>query len=220
MKGGSCAALFKTPKLAQEILLAMKEAAGPMPVSVKIRIGDTVVAWEDWILALLGAQPAAISVHLRTRKEMSKVPAHWELMPTIVQFISEHTTPGTRPLVVGNGDVLSAREGAEKALATGCDGVMIGRGIFHNPWLFAPDADRERSLSEKLALLLEHARLYEKEFSGIRLFEPLKRFFKIYISGFAGAQELREQLYTAKNVAQLEQIIMAYKNSTDHQTRP
>src|SRR3990167_6904854 len=98
IKGGACAALFKNPKLAQEIILATREGGrgpinrhateqGDLPVSVKIRIGDTKVDWEPWIASLLEVKPAAISIHLRTRKEMSKVPAHWELFPKIVTFI-------------------------------------------------------------------------------------------------------------------------------------
>ena len=134
MKGGACAALFKNPQLAKEIVEAAWKGASepmddhpPIPVSIKIRIGDTKIDWENWIATLLEAQPANISIHLRTRKEMSKVPAHWELMPEIVKFIHEHTSPETRPSIVGNGDVLTRTEGNEKAKNTGCDGVMVGQ---------------------------------------------------------------------------------------------
>lgn len=207
IKGGSCAALFKTPSLAKEILLALKEGAGNMPVSVKIRIGDTVIDWENWIATLLEARPAAISIHLRTRKEMSKVPAHWELMPRMVTFIREQTPAEDTPLIIGNGDVLTVTEGTEKASATGCDGVMIGRGIFQNPWLFGPEATREHSMQEKAALLLLHTQMYEKYFNGIKPFEPLKRFYKIYMSGFTGAAEVREELYTATTSTEVQTIL-------------
>lgn len=231
MKSGSCAALFKTPSLAKEILLAMKEGAGDMPVSVKIRIGDTKIDWENWVATLLEAKPAAISVHLRTRKEMSKVPAHWELMPQIVKFIHERTaapTPSSpdetsgpsprgrreenlRPLIIGNGDVLTVEEGKQKIAASGCDGIMIGRGVFQNPWVFGPEATTEHSVQEKAALLLLHVKKYEQYFAGIKPFEPLKRFYKIYISGFDGAAELREELYTAKSSDEVKDILTQHK---------
>ncbi len=207
MKGGSCAALFRTPALAQEVVRATKEGAGNLPVSIKIRIGDTKVDWENWIAALLETEPAAMSIHLRTRKEMSKVPAHWELMPEISAFIREHTTPETRPLIIGNGDVMTLKEGKEKAAATGCDGIMIGRGVFSNPWVFTEDEPTEHPLSERLALLVQHAQWYEQEFADVKSFAPLKRFFKIYVTGFDGAAELREKLYAATTAAEIEAII-------------
>jgi tRNA-dihydrouridine synthase len=211
MRGGACAALFKTPELAQEIIEATREGSGGLPVSVKIRIGDTKIDWENWIAALLKARPATISIHLRTRKEMSKVPAHWELMPNIVKFIHEQTSPADRPLIVGNGDVLTRGEAKEKAAATGCDGVMIGRGIFQNPWVFAEDEPTEHLLSEKIQFLIQHAEQFEKEFTGHRPFELLKRFYKIYISGFDGAAELREKLYTAASAGELRDILAHYQ---------
>lgn len=211
IKGGSCAALFKTPSLAKEILLALKEGAGDMPVSVKIRIGDTVIDWESWVATLLEARPAAISIHLRTRKEMSKVPAHWELMPRMVTFIREQLPTEETPLIIGNGDVLTVAEGTEKSSATGCDGIMIGRGIFQNPWLFGTDAEAFHTKEEKAALLLLHVKMYEHYFAGIKPYEPLKRFYKIYMNGFDGAAELREELYTATKSSEVERILISHK---------
>jgi tRNA-dihydrouridine synthase len=210
IKGGSCAALFKTPQLAKEIILAAKEGAGKLPVSVKIRIGDTKVDWETWIGTLLEARPVAISIHLRTRKEMSKVPAHWEEMPNIVKFIHARTTPENRPLIIGNGDVLTTEDGLAKVGSTGCDGVMIGLGVFQNPWVFEK-IPQEHTIQEKAALLLLHAKQYEKYFTGTKAFEPLKRFYKIYITGFDGAAELREELYTATTAAEVKSILTSHK---------
>jgi nifR3 family TIM-barrel protein len=211
IKGGSCAALFRTPKLAQEIIQATKDGAGELPVSVKIRIGDTKVDWQDWVAALLQAGPAVISVHLRTRKEMSKVPAHWELMPDIVKFIHERTTPETRPLIVGNGDVMNLKEGREKVATTGCDGIMIGRGIFSNPWLFKGEEFAGHTLAEKLDLLLKHTEWFEQEFAGKKAPQVLKRFYKVYVNGFQGAAELREKLYQAATPEEIKSIIRAVK---------
>ncbi len=211
IKGGSCAALFKTPELAREIIEATKAGGGNLPVSVKIRIGDTRIDWENWIATLLKAKPAVISVHLRTRKEMSKVPAHWELMSDIVTMIRRSIIVDDQPLIIGNGDVLTLQDAKQKVRDTGCDGVMIGRGIFQNPWTFVEDVPLSHSLEKKAELLLLHARTYEKYFAGIKPFEPLKRFYKIYINGFDGASELREELYAATSSTQIEEILKAHK---------
>lgn len=205
IKGGSCAALFKTPELARELIEASKE--GGIPVSIKIRIGDTKVDWENWIAELLKAQPAAIAVHLRTRKEMSKVPAHWELMTDIVKFITEQTSPETKPIIIGNGDVMTLEEAKQKTAETGCDGIMLGRAIFGNPWLFNQTLTSPPTLEEKLKVLLEHAKLYEELFTDVKPFEIMKRHFKAYVAGWDGAAELRAQLYEAKNYHDLETVV-------------
>lgn len=206
IKGGSCAALYKTPELAKEIVLASKEGAGDMPVSVKIRIGDTKIDWENWIATLLEAQPAAIAVHLRTRKEMSKVPAHWEEMEKIIKFIESKTTPETRPVIIGNGDVMNLAEARQRVEETGCDGVMLGRGIFGNPWLFNEDKT-EVSKQEKLQALSEHVKIYDEIFGGVKPFDVMKRHFKAYIHGFDSAAELRAELYECKSAEEVQAVI-------------
>jgi tRNA-dihydrouridine synthase len=224
MKQGSCAALYKNPELTKEILQAMHEGAGQLPVSVKIRIGDAKIDWENWIAALLQARPAAISIHLRTRKEASKVPAHWEEMPKIVEFINQNYNhydndnktdndnnpnhdQNCKPLIIGNGDVESLAQGKALTEKTGCDGIMIGRGIFHNPWLFGSNPDQVRTVKEKLELLKTHTSLFQQHFSGLKSDQTLKRFFKIYAHGFDGAAELREKLYNADNLNVIPKVI-------------
>lgn len=209
IKTGSCAGLFHNPDLAKEIILASKEGAGEMPVSVKIRIGDTKIDWENWISKLLEAEPAAISIHLRTRKEMSKVPAHWDEMTKIVKFIDEHSTPETRPVILGNGDVMSLIEANQKVIETGCDGVMMGRAIFGNPWLFNPEKT-EVSEQEKLTVLQEHVELYDQMFNGVKPFDIMKRHFKAYVHGFDGAAELRAELYECKNADEVRAVIKSH----------
>ncbi len=214
IKGGSCAALFRTPELAKEIIQACQEGAPNIATSIKIRIGDTIVDWHEWISTLLEAQPAAVAVHLRTRKEMSKVPAHWELMPEIVKFITEQTTPETKPLIIGNGDVATLDEAREKAETSGCDGVMIGRGIFGNPWLFNKD-NHSPSDKEKIQALLEHVLMYDEIFiqTSTKPFDVMKRHFKAYINGFDGAAELRADLYETKDTQQVQAVLTSYLGS-------
>ncbi len=207
IKGGSCAALFRTPQLAKEIILASKEGAGDMPVSCKIRIGDTKIDWEQWVATLLEAQPATIGVHLRTRKEMSKVPAHWELMPDIVKFIHDQTTEETRPIIIGNGDIETPAAGRVKVSETGCDGIMIGRGIFGNPWLFAEKTPTEQ---ERMKVLIEHITLYQKLFTGVKHYDVMKRHFKAYLHGSEQAAELRTKLYETKSCQEALDILKNY----------
>jgi nifR3 family TIM-barrel protein len=209
-KQGSGAALIQEPKLAQKIILETKRGAGKLPVSVKTRLGFNKNTLDTWLPNLLETEPVAITIHARTKKEMSKVPAHWEEMPNIVKFIHARTTPENRPLIIGNGDVLTTEDGLAKVGSTGCDGVMIGRGVFQNPWVFEK-IPQEHTIQEKAALLLLHAKQYEKYFTGTKAFEPLKRFYKIYITGFDGAAELREELYTATTAAEVKSILTSHK---------
>ncbi len=216
IKTGSCAALFKTPKLAQELIQASQAGATrsdgtTIPISVKIRIGDTKIDWQNWIGSLLQANPAAIAIHLRTRKEMSKIAAHWELMPEIVKFIHQQTTAENRPIIIGNGDVESLEQAKLLAQQTGSDGIMLGRAIFGNPWLFS-NRDHPASLEEKLHTLIEHIKLYNEHFDGIKHFDVMKRHFKAYVHGFDGSNQLRAELYECSNATN---AINAIKNYLD-----
>lgn len=211
VKQGSGAGLFRTPELTQEILGAMKAGSGGLPISVKIRIGDNNISWENWIEKLLETEPAAITVHLRTRKEMSKVPAHWEIMPDIVKFIHKNTTTENRPVILGNGDVNTLAEARTKVQETGCDGAMIGRGIFGNPWFFNRKREGEIiPVEEKMKVLLEHTFLFEEKFKGIKPFEVMKKHYKAYVTGFDSAKDLREKLYTAESATEVEEIIKTH----------
>lgn len=202
------AALIKTPKLAQELIDAAKRAS-TLPVSVKTRMGFNTESLDEWIPALLEAKPVALTVHLRTRKEMSLVPAHWDLMPRVVAM-RDRLAPET--LIIGNGDVKSLAEAREKCQEYGCDGVMIGRGVFGNPWLFersenSPEVIRgSRSLEEKLTALTELAYAFEA-LTPKKNFAILKKHIKAFVTGFDGASELRARLMEAENAHELEAII-------------
>jgi nifR3 family TIM-barrel protein len=133
MKQGAGASLMKNPELAKELVLAAKEGVeNKIPVSVKTRIGFNSDELEDWLPSLIMAKPAAITVHARTKKEMSLVPANWDRVKRAVEIAQ-----GSGVLILGNGDVKNLEEARARVAETGCDGVMIGRGIFGNPWLFA-----------------------------------------------------------------------------------
>ena len=203
MKQCAGAALIRDPKLAREIIIATKEGAGGLPVSIKTRSGDVRDTLETWLPELLAEKPAAIILHARTRKEMSKVPARWQLVKQAVEM-----TKGSGTLILGNGDVVDVDDARRKVEETGCDGIMLGRAIFGNPWLFNKTVRRDDlSLAERFAVLVEHTKLFEDLLGEHKNFAIMKKHFKAYVSGFDGAKELRMELMETKNAAEVESSI-------------
>ena len=204
VKGGAGSALIRAPELTARLIAAARE--GGLPVSVKTRLGySSTDEWRDWLAFLLRQDLPNLTVHLRTRKEMSKVPAHYELIPKIKKLRDE-IAPGT--LLTINGDIRDRQHGLELVEEYGIDGVMIGRGIFHNPFAFEP-SNHEHNKDELIALLNLHLDLFDKYSAELepRRFEPLKRFFKIYIRDFPGASELREKLMHTKSTDEVRALI-------------
>jgi nifR3 family TIM-barrel protein len=206
---GAGAALIKRPEVAQEIIQATIEGAGDMPVSVKTRIGYNQIQTEEWTAHLLKANPAAITFHLRTRREMSQTAAHWDEMPKIVALAK-----GTGVLILGNGDVTTLAQAEQLAQQTGCDGVMLGRAIFGNPWLF----DRTRtivdvSMAHRLETMLEHCRLYEEVFGDEKKFLVMRKHLMAYASGFHGAKELRVSMERVNSAAEVRAAVEAFQSS-------
>lgn len=221
VKHGACSALIRTPKLAVEIIQATKEGAGELPVSVKTRIGFEKENIEDWISFLLQQKIAVLTVHLRTVRELSKVPAHWEKMEEVIKLRNK-LAPQT--LIVGNGDIMSRDEIQDKFKQYGCDGFMIGRGIFSNPWLFNTKIDIQTvSVQERINLYLHHIDLFEKQWavdvqlnekkvgwSGSKNFALLKKFAKTYIQNFPDAANFREKLMETKTLKELKETLQNY----------
>jgi len=208
-KIGSGASLINEPGLAREIVQATIEGAGELPVSVKTRIGFSKITIEEWAENLLSAHPAAITFHLRTKTEMSKVPAHWEVMPIPVAMAK-----GTGTLILGNGDVRS-REHAEQLVAeTGVDGVLMGRAVYGNPWLFNRERRVEEiSLNEKFEAMMEHAHLFVETFGDERNFIGMRKHLMAYASGFPGAKEFRMSLENINSPGDVEQAIEAFRKN-------
>jgi nifR3 family TIM-barrel protein len=201
-KQGAGAKLITTPERAVEIIRAAKRGAGPRPVSVKTRLGYNKDVLEEWLPVLLKEEPAALTLHARTRKEMSKVPAHWERVKRAVEIRNE---TGSSTLILGNGDVKNPAEALVRVKETGADGVMIGRGIFGTPWLFNSVADI--SLEERLRVAVEHTRAFEELLGDIKSFAIMKKHFKAYVEGFDGAKELRMKMMEAASAAEVEKIV-------------
>lgn len=207
-KNGACSALIKNPKLAGEIIQAVKEGAGDLPVSVKTRIGFERVKYEEWLGFLLEQKITALTVHLRTVKELSKVPAHWELMPAIKE-LRDQIAPDT--ILIGNGDIMTLEEVHEKNELYGIEGFMIGRGIFANPWLFNQAIDIEKvTIEERIALFQHHIDLFLQRWGGTKNFANLKKFAKTYINHFPESSKFREELMLAKSITQLQDTLHNY----------
>jgi len=203
VKHKSGAALIKYPELTKEIVEATKKGGSGLPISVKTRIGYDKVETTQWATHLLKQGLAALTIHGRTRKQMSKGKADWKEIKKAVEIKNE-IAPNT--LIVGNGDVNNAKEAEEKAKEYGVDGVMIGRGVFTNPWAFEKEA-KEHSKKEYLRLLLKHTKLFEETWGEKKNFAIMKKFFKIYVRDFDGASELRQKLMECENYTQVKNLV-------------
>lgn len=212
MKQGAGAACMKDPELAQRIIQAAMDGVRadgkePIPVSVKTRLGFNKDEMETWLPKVLETKPAALTLHLRTKKEMSLVPAHWERMARAVE-IRNVVSPET--LILGNGDLKSVTEARKKCEETGCDGVMLGRGVFGNPWLF-DETKTSVTVSERLEAIVELTELFVTTWSDTKSFEILKKHFQAYIVGFPGARELRNELMLTHSKNEVQKIMEKFE---------
>ncbi len=239
-KQGAGAAMIKTPEIAREIIRAAKRgiasAGKDIPVSVKTRVGYNQVQIDTWIPMILSEGVAALTVHARTRKDLSLVPANWDYIKEVVK-LRDKIAPET--VIIGNGDVTSLADGRTKAKQSGADGVMVGRALFGNPWFF--DAGREVvatlpqksmfakipflkkffetkrgapisntnpiTVEERLKVLVEHTKLFEAKLGDVKSFAIMKKHYKAYCTGFKGAKELRIKLMETKNSGEVEGVV-------------
>ncbi len=233
-KQGAGSAMILEPENAKEAVRAAKRGAGDVPVSVKTRLGYHQEEIETWIPAILEEKPAVLTVHCRTRKDMSKVPARWDRLNRIVE-LRDQISPET--LILGNGDVLSLSDARAKLAESGADGVMIGRALFGNPWFFNEKRQLPRKLTtlptggvdvdtisqedmsdaeidyvtieEKLQVMVEHSKLFV-ELLPFKNFSVMKKHYKAYVNGFPGAAELRGKLMASNSPQEVEEIVHAY----------
>src|ERR1035437_444250 len=205
---GNCAALIKNSNLAKEIIDKTREGAGGLPISVKTRLGFEETNL-DWIKFLLQQNLAVLTIHLRTVPELSKVPAHWELMPQILKLRDE-ISPNT--LIIGNGDISSLTEIDDKFKSYNCDGFMIGRGIFQNPWIFNRKVNVEKvTIKQRLDLFIKHINLFDKTWRGDKNPSLLKKFCKTYISNFPDVVSLREKIMECKESGEMLEVLKSYE---------
>jgi nifR3 family TIM-barrel protein len=237
-KQGCGSAMIRTPEKARAIIQAAKRGAksdfGGIPVSVKTRLGYNHDQVEDWIKAVLSEKVAALTVHARTRKDLSKVPARWERIARVVE-LRNAISPETK--IIGNGDVLTREDGFAKIAESGADGAMVGRALFGNPWFFNPtknlpikltalpthgvnrdtiiETDTSNNsvsyltLEERFAVLVEHTYLF-CELLPHKNFSVMKKHYKAYVNGFSGASELRAKLMDSESPTEVEIIIKQF----------
>ncbi len=209
---GGGAALMKNPRLASRIIAETKRGAGPLPVSIKTRIGYDRDELNTWLPVLLKMGPAAITVHARTRKQMSRVPADWSIVARAVALTKKL---GSQTLIIGNGDVASLAEGRRRVQETGCDGIMVGRGVFGNPWFFDANKRREPTVKQKLSVLVEHAKLFEQIHQDRKSYNLMKKHIKAYVAGFPEAKKLRLALMGTTTT---KELIIAIKQFQKNKT--
>lgn len=207
-KQGSGCSLIKNYELAKKVIEATKAGAGKLPVSVKTRIGYSQDELETWLPTILETEPAAVTLHCRTRKELWTVPAHWDRMAEAVKIRDKYDSSPTKTLIIGNGDVTSYADGLEKAKQSGVDGVMIGRAILNNPWIFRKDIDTTKiGIRERLETLKENVKLHEELLLNYKGFGYIKKFYHGYINGFPQAKEYRTKLMLVDSVTETIKII-------------
>lgn len=202
LKQKAGAAQIQNPENALDVIAAAKRGAPNLPISVKTRLGFNKDEFETWIPQLLSANLAAITIHGRTKKEMSKVPARWNDIARVAEIVKKS---GKKTLILGNGDVKDLEDAKEKSKASGVDGVMLGRAIFGNPWLFSTDK-KEITVKEKLEVMLEHTKLFTEMLGSYKSFGIMKKHYKAYVNNFALAKELRSELMEASDYETIERI--------------
>ena len=201
VKNECCSALAQPHLRDQAVAIVQATQRGAqssgqtLPVTIKTRLGFAEIDY-SWHELLLSQQPTLLSVHVRTTKQMSKVPANWPAIEPIVALRNK-IAPETK--VILNGDVMSRQQGMQLIEQHGVDGIMIGRGLFQDPFAFAetspwPDYTKQ----QRLALYRRHVELYFATWKeGERSMRPLNKFCKVYINDFPDAKELRHQCMEA-----------------------
>jgi tRNA-dihydrouridine synthase len=194
VKNKSCANLINFPELAKEIIYATTESTD-LPVSVKTRIGFSRIITEEWISHLLETPLKAITIHGRTRKMMSNGPALWDEIGKAVDLRNQ-TCSST--IIIGNGEVFSYTDAMNRVKEYGVDGVMVGTGVFKNPWMFNPEPG-EITIRLRIELMHKHITLYRNTWGNHKDYNVLKRFFKIYLNGFSNAAHWRDAFMRVHN---------------------
>lgn len=207
VKQGAGIALANDVPRARALIAALRQgtrdAGKELPVAVKTRLGIYKThEMDEWIAALLEAKPDVLILHGRTMKEMSKVPAHWDLIARAARMAE-----ASGVLFIGNGDVLTRHDGVRLAAEWNVPGVMVGRGIFQNPWLFS--GDRPASREERIAVAREHTTRWDAHWGALKSFDLMKKFYKAYIREWEGATTLRTSLMQCKTASEALDYLQA-----------
>ncbi len=216
MKRGAGASCMQDPANARALIRAAKEGAQEagknIPVSVKTRLGFNQDVLETWLPELLAEEPAAITLHARTKKDLSQVPARWERVKRAVE-IRDELKSGT--LIIGNGDVFDLQDAKKKIAESGADGAMFGRALLGNPWVFDP-TKKSITVLEKIDAAMSHTKLFvefwQKDGQPTKSFELMKKFYRAYIHNFPLAKELRAEMMLGKSFAEIQAVVENFKS--------
>ena len=196
-----------------------------LPVSVKTRLGYDTVIITDWVQDLLELEPANISIHGRTLVQHYKGEADWDAIAAAAEIVRKTDT-----LILGNGDIHTLYQAAQRIRTSGVNGVLIGRASYGNPWLFQKRETLKQLLNagvnptpedlpdvlptreERLYMALEHARVHAK-LKGEDHFVELRKHMGWYLGHFPGAKRVRNELVHINSLADVERII---QNALDH----
>lgn len=205
VKHGAGGGLIGNYNLSKEIIDAVKKGSGNLPISVKTRLGLDTIITDEWISFLLEQEIDALTIHGRTVRQMSKGQANW---PEVEKAVKIKNKKSSAIIIIGNGDITSFQQAKDMHKKYGVDGIMIGRGIFTNPWIFEKKADSKvYNQMANVKILISHLKLQDKTWKDTKNFEIMKKYFKIYIRDFPGANELRQNLMETKNYSQAKQIL-------------
>jgi len=211
---GQCSGLIKNPKLAKTLIDAIKEAVPDIPLSVKTRIGFNKIETENWIGFLLEQNLDAITIHGRIATRMSNDPANWEEIGKVVHM---RNAIKSATVIIGNGDIKSRQDALEKVKTYGVDGVMIGRGMFTDLWIFNKNQTAQTiPLEQKLKILLYHIELFEKTWGNTKDFNLLKKFYKVYINDYPGAAEFRQKLMEIHTFEETKKVLLDQLKITNY----
>lgn len=211
MKQRAGASCMKDPVNARALIRAaksgVKEAGKDIPVSVKTRLGFNEDSLETWLPELLAEEPAVITLHARTKKDMSQVPARWERVKRAVEIRNEL---GSKTLIIGNGDVTSVKDAQEKIEKSGADGAMFGRALLGNPWIF-DESKNQVTVAEKIEAAMNHTKLFLEFWGERKSFELMKKFYRAYINNFPLAKELRAEMMEKKTFEEIKSVVETFK---------
>jgi nifR3 family TIM-barrel protein len=211
LKQKAGAAHILDPETALDVIAAARRGAPHLPISVKTRLGFNRNEFETWIPKLLSANLAALAIHGRTKKDMSKVPARWDDIKKVRDIVR---ASGKNTLVIGNGDAKDLADAKQKIQTSHVDGVMLGRAIFGNPWLF-DEHKKEISVREKLETMLFHTKRFSEVLSPYKNFGIMKKHYKAYVNNFLGAKELREKLMQGNSYEEIEALTLEFLKNPD-----
>lgn len=211
LKSQAGSALLKNPEKVYEIVTAVVKAVN-VPVTVKIRSGwdfNSINAVEiAKIVEKAGA--SAITVHPRTRSQGYSGKANWEIIKEVKENVN---IP-----VIGNGDIKSCFDAKKMLDLTGCDAIMIGRGVLGNPWLIKECIDylehgilpKEVSNEEKLKMILHHLDLLSSSKNSKVALLEMRSHAAWYLKGIPNTSKLKEDIFKTKTIEEFKELISSF----------